>query len=90
MALAVVAFVFFSNVWTDVLWYQQLGFFEVYVRENLARILTFAGGFVLMFGAVYASIRLAYRARPVYARIPTCGTTSAATRSSLNRCAVWS
>lgn len=67
MALAVVAFVFFSNVWTDVLWYQQLGFFEVYVRENLARILTFAGGFVLMFGAVYASIRLAYRARPVYA-----------------------
>jgi len=67
VALAVVAFVFFSNVWTDVLWYQQLGFFEVYVRENLARILTFAGGFVLMFGAVYASIRLAYRARPVYA-----------------------
>ncbi|WP_115787909.1 UPF0182 family protein [Arthrobacter silvisoli] len=67
VALAVVAFVFFSNVWTDVLWYQQLGFFEVYVRENLARILTFVGGFIIMFGAVYASIRLAYRARPVYA-----------------------
>nr|WP_084110947.1 UPF0182 family protein [Arthrobacter cupressi] len=67
VALLVVAFVFFSNVWTDVLWYQQLGFFEVYIRENLARILTFLGGFILMFGAVYASIRLAYRARPVYA-----------------------
>jgi uncharacterized protein len=67
VALAVVAFVFFSNVWTDVLWYQQLGFFEVYVRENLARILTFVAGFILMFAAVYASIRLAYRSRPVYA-----------------------
>ena len=67
MALAVVAFVFFSNVWTDVLWYQQLGFFEVYVRENLARILTFVAGFIIMFAAVYASIRLAYRSRPVYA-----------------------
>jgi len=67
VALAVVAFVFFSNVWTDVLWYQQLGFFEVYVRENLARILTFVAGFIIMFAAVYASIRLAYRSRPVYA-----------------------
>ncbi|OFI39876.1 hypothetical protein BIU82_02195 [Arthrobacter sp. SW1] len=67
VALVVVAFVFFSNVWTDVLWYQQLGFFEVYIRENLARILTFLAGFILMFAAVYASIRLAYRARPVYA-----------------------
>ena len=54
-------------MWTDVLWYQQLGFFEVFVRENLARISIFVAGFLLMFAAIFYSIRVAYRARPVYA-----------------------
>ena len=38
VALVVVGFIFFANVWTDVLWYRQLGYFEVFVTENLARI----------------------------------------------------
>ncbi len=60
-------FIFFANVWTDVLWYQQLGYFEVFLTENLSRILIFLAGFALMFAAVFFAIRIAYRARPVYA-----------------------
>ncbi len=67
MALIVVGFIFFANVWTDVLWYQQLGFFEVFLTENLARIAIFLAGFALMFSAVFFAIRIAYHARPVYA-----------------------
>jgi uncharacterized membrane protein (UPF0182 family) len=67
VALVVIGFIFFANVWTDVLWYQQLGFFEVFVRENLARISIFFAGFALMFAAIFYSIRIAYHARPVYA-----------------------
>ncbi|MFP3578240.1 UPF0182 family protein [Arthrobacter sp. SIMBA_036] len=67
VAVVVVGFIFFANVWTDVLWYQQLGFFEVYLRENLAKIITFLIGFALMFAGVYFAIRIAYKARPVYA-----------------------
>ncbi len=67
VALAVVGFIFFANVWTDVLWYQQLGYFEVFVTENLSRILIFLAGFALMFLAVFFAIRIAYHARPVYA-----------------------
>ncbi len=67
VAVVVVGFIFFANVWTDVLWFQQLGFFEVYLRENLARILIFLAGFVVMFAAIYYAVHLAYRARPVYA-----------------------
>ncbi|MBO1266795.1 UPF0182 family membrane protein [Arthrobacter cavernae] len=78
VAVAVVGFIFFANVWTDVLWYQQLGFFEVYVRENLARIITFLIGFALMFTAVFYAIRIAYHARPVYAP-------DAESRDNLNR-----
>ena len=78
MAVAVVGFIFFANVWTDVLWYQQLGFFEVYIRENLARIITFIVGFAMMFAAVFFAIRIAYRSRPVYAP-------DAEARDNLNR-----
>lgn len=78
MAVVVVGFIFFANVWTDVLWYQQLGFFEVYLRENLARIVTFLIGFAMMFAAVFFAIRIAYRARPVYAP-------DAEARDNLNR-----
>ena len=67
MALIVVGFIFFANVWTDVLWYQQLGFFEVFLTENLARIAIFLAGFAVMFTAVFFAIRIAYHARPVYA-----------------------
>jgi uncharacterized protein len=67
VALVVVGFIFFANVWTDVLWYQQLGFFEVFLTENLARIGIFAAGFALMFAGVFFAIRIAYHARPVYA-----------------------
>nr|WP_190989362.1 UPF0182 family protein [Pseudarthrobacter sulfonivorans] len=67
VALVVVGFIFFANVWTDVLWYQQLGYFEVFLTENLSRILIFLAGFALMFVAVFFAIRIAYRARPVYA-----------------------
>ena len=67
VALVVVGFIFFANVWTDVLWYQQLGFFEVFLTENLARISIFAAGFAVMFAGVFYAIRIAYHARPVYA-----------------------
>ncbi|MDQ1059430.1 uncharacterized membrane protein (UPF0182 family) [Arthrobacter globiformis] len=67
VALVVVGFIFFANVWTDVLWYQQLGYFEVFLTENLARIGIFATGFLIMFAAVFYAIRIAYHARPVYA-----------------------
>ncbi|WP_104062176.1 UPF0182 family protein [Arthrobacter sp. 4R501] len=67
VAIAVVGFIFFANVWTDVLWYRQLGYFEVFVTENLSRIGIFLAGFALMFLAVFFAIRVAYHARPVYA-----------------------
>jgi len=63
----VVGFIFFANVWTDVLWYRQLGFFEVFLTENLARIGIFVAGFAIMFAAVFFAIRIAYHSRPVYA-----------------------
>src|SRR6476661_2196407 len=44
-----------------------LGFIQVFITENLAKIATFVAGFAIMFAAVFFSIRIAYNARPVYA-----------------------
>ncbi|MGN6406463.1 UPF0182 family membrane protein [Sinomonas sp.] len=63
----VVGFVFFTQIWSDVLWYQQLGFIQVFLTQNLARGLVFLVGALGMGIGVYAAIKLAYRARPVYA-----------------------
>lgn len=53
-----------TQVWTDVLWYRQLGFLGVFVTENLLRIGCFLVAAVLMAGAVWGSIRWAWTRRP--------------------------
>ena len=63
----VVGFVFLAQVWTDVLWYEQLGFLEVFVRQNVARGTVFLVAALVMAAAIYAAMRTAYRSRPVYA-----------------------
>jgi uncharacterized membrane protein (UPF0182 family) len=56
-----------AQVWTEVLWYQQVGFTQVLRTEWLTRGLLFVGGFVIMAAAVYAALSSGYRTRPVYA-----------------------
>ena len=60
-----------AGVWTDVLWYSQLGFVSVYWKQLITEVLLFVLGAVLMGGAVLACLMLAYRSRPVY--VPVAG-----------------
>lgn len=65
----VVAFFVFAGIYADVLWYQQLGFVEVLATEWVSRIVLFLIGFVAMALPVWISIQVAYRTRPVYAKL---------------------
>lgn len=67
VAVIVIAFVYLSQVYADVLWYNHLGFLEVFVTENLSRIALFLIAFLVMATAVYLSLRIAFRSRPIYA-----------------------
>ncbi|WP_425513639.1 UPF0182 family protein [Arthrobacter yangruifuii] len=67
VAVLVIGFVYFSQVYADILWYDQLGYLEVFVKENLTRIAMFLAAFVVMAAGVFASIRVAYTSRPIYA-----------------------
>jgi uncharacterized membrane protein (UPF0182 family) len=66
LGVLVVLSLLLSTIWTDVLWYQQLGFASVYWREMLSRALLFVAGGLVMGSAVASSLFVAYRSRPVY------------------------
>ncbi len=65
----VVAFFIFANLYTDWLWFRQLGFDSVLITQWTARVVMFVIGFLGMAIPVWLAIQLAYRLRPVYARL---------------------
>ncbi|MFT4214887.1 MAG: UPF0182 family protein [Microbacterium sp.] len=69
VAVLVVAFFVFASLYSDWLWFDQLGFSSVLWTQWTARVVTFVVGFALMAVPVFIAIQLAYRLRPVYARL---------------------
>lgn len=66
LGVLVVLVLILDGVWTDALWYGQLGFVSVYRTELLTQIALFVLGAVVMAGAVFATLVLAYRSGPIY------------------------
>jgi uncharacterized membrane protein (UPF0182 family) len=69
IAALVVAFFVFANLYADWLWFDQLGFASVLTTQWIARVVMFVVGFLAMALPVWLTIQLAYRLRPVYARL---------------------
>lgn len=69
IAALVVGFFVFASLYADWLWFDQLGFESVLLTQWVARVVMFAVGFLGMAVPVWLSIQLAYRLRPVYARL---------------------
>ncbi len=69
LAALVIAFFIFASLYTDYAWFAQLGFQQVLTTRWIAGTLMFLAGFLGMAVAVYVSIALAFRFRPVYAKL---------------------
>lgn len=67
VGVVVVALFLLAQFWTEVMWFDQLGYEKVIWTQWGARAALFAGGFLVMGGAVWGSLQLAYRNRPIYA-----------------------
>ncbi|MQA76675.1 MAG: UPF0182 family protein, partial [Solirubrobacterales bacterium] len=63
-AVAVVLFLVFTRIYTNVLWYQSIGFGSIYGTLITSRIGLFAAGTVLMGGVVLLNLAIAKRLRP--------------------------
>ena len=57
--------VFLSQTWTEVLWFNQLGFARVVWTQWITSGVLLVVGFVIMFSAVFAAMTLAYRSREI-------------------------
>lgn len=70
--LVVIATILISaaGIYTDLLWYNQLGFQSVFLTQIFAQVALFIAGFALMFALTLISFWVAYRNRPVYLRMP--------------------
>jgi uncharacterized membrane protein (UPF0182 family) len=69
LAALVIAFFIFSSLLTDFLWFKQLGFANVLTTQWIASAVMFFIGFLAMAVPVYISIDIAFRFRPVYAKL---------------------
>lgn len=69
VAVVLGLFVVFAQVYTDILWFDQLGFLQVFTTEWVTKIILFAIGVLLMAAPLWLCLNLAHRKRPVY--VPT-------------------
>ncbi|HEY5320926.1 MAG TPA: UPF0182 family protein [Galbitalea sp.] len=69
LAAIIILFFIFAGLYTNVLWYKQVGFLNVLTTQWIAQVVLFAIGFFGMALPVWASIEIAYRWRPVYAKL---------------------
>jgi len=66
--LLILAFMVFTELWTDKLWFDSVGYQVVFGTQLLAQTLLFAVFFLVMAGSVGLNMWIAYRARPVVRR----------------------
>ncbi|GAA1224965.1 UPF0182 family protein [Rhodoglobus aureus] len=69
LAVIVAAFFLFSNLYADVLWFDQAGYLGVLTTQWIANAVMFLIGFVAMAVPVGISLLIAFRARPIYAKL---------------------
>ena len=69
VVVLILAFLAVAAVMAEVLWYDQLGFLPVLTTQWLAAGAMFLVGFLGMAIPLFLSIDIAYRKRPVYARL---------------------
>ncbi|MBC9955217.1 UPF0182 family protein [Leucobacter sp. cx-42] len=65
----VIAFLAVAAVFTEVLWFRQVDYLPVFATQWIAAAVMFVIGFLGMAIPVFLSIDIAYRKRPVYARL---------------------
>ena len=69
VGVLIAAFFWFSGVYTDVLWYDQLGYSSVLFTRWIAAGVMFALGLIAVAVPAFITIWLAWRNRPTYAKL---------------------
>jgi uncharacterized membrane protein (UPF0182 family) len=70
--LAAILFALLSaaGIYTDWLWFDQLGYETVFITQIVGQVIAFAVGFAIMAIVIAVGLMLAWRTRPIYLRMP--------------------
>ncbi|MFI0483869.1 UPF0182 family protein [Actinomadura sp. 9N215] len=66
LAVLLIGFMVFTATYTNLLWYDSIGFAKVYTTQLQAKVVLFFGAGLLMTLLVGANVAVAYRLRPAY------------------------
>jgi uncharacterized protein len=69
LAALIILFFVFAGLYSDWLWFQQLGFLKVLTTQWYTQLALFFIGFFGMALPIFVSIEIAFRWRPVYAKL---------------------
>jgi hypothetical protein len=69
LAVLIILFFVFAGLYTDWLWFKQVGYLNVLTTQWISQFTLFWIGFFGMALPVFASIEVAFRWRPVYAKL---------------------
>ena len=69
IAALIAVFFVFASLYTEFLWFDQVGFTGVLTTQWIATAVMFVVGFLGMAVPLFVAIQLAYRLRPVYVRL---------------------
>ncbi|WP_454112938.1 UPF0182 family membrane protein [Microbacterium maritypicum] len=69
IAALIAVFFVFASLYTEFLWFDQVGFTGVLTTQWIATVVMFVVGFLGMAVPLFVVIQLAYRLRPVYVRL---------------------
>jgi uncharacterized protein len=69
LAAIIILFFIFAGLYSDWLWFQQLGYLKVLTTQWYAQLSLFFIGFFGMAVPIFVSIEVAFRWRPVYAKL---------------------
>ena len=61
VATLIALFVFGTQIYTDILWFDQLGFISVFITQNIYKIATFSVATITTALAVWSSLFFAYK-----------------------------
>jgi len=64
VGIVVIATIALANIWTELQWYRQVGFIDVYRIQWLARLAIFLVFGLIAGGTVWLTLWVARRARP--------------------------
>jgi len=70
IALIVIVLVSAAGLYTDWMWFGQVGYQSVFVTQILAQVIMFSIAFAVMSLVTFLALMLAWRSRPIYLRLP--------------------